>query len=168
MRISVVIPAFDEAGNIGRLVDLLGDLGIAENTLIVFVSDNGACTMRDDTAGTFPGNNGPFRGGKATTYQGGLNVPLLMNWTGRLPQGMVSDAQAMHCDVFSTLLDAAGVPVPQMNGKNPIRGTSLMPHMLSAGKEPIPERTMIFELWGNIGLRRGDRSAPRRRRRWTS
>ena len=142
--------------HIGRLVDLLGDLGVAENTLIVFVSDNGACTMGKSTAGgTFPGNNGPFRGGKATTYQGGLNVPFLVNWKGRLPRGMVSDAQTMHCDVFCTLLDAAGIPVPRMNGKNPIRGMSLMPHMRSAGREPIPERTMIFELGGNIGLRKG-------------
>jgi arylsulfatase A-like enzyme len=142
--------------NIGRLVGLLDELGIAENTLIVFVSDNGGCTMGDDTAGNFPGNNGPFRGGKATTYQGGLNVPFLMNWKGRLPQGMVSDDQVMHCDVFATLLDAATIPVPEMNGKNPVRGMSLMPHMLSAGKKTIPERTMIFELWGNFGLRKGD------------
>ena len=143
--------------NIGRLVDLLGELGIAENTLIVFVSDNGGCTMEEDAAGgRFPGNNGPFRGGKATTYQGGLNVPLLMNWKGRLPQGMVSDNQVMHCDVFATLLDAAKIPLPRMNGKNPVRGMSLMPHMLSGGKKTIPERAMIFELWGNIGLRKGD------------
>ena len=106
--------------------------------------------------GNFPGNNGPLRGGKATTYQGGLNVPFLMNWKGRLPQGMVSNGQVMHCDVFATLLDAATSPVPEMNGKNPIRGISLMPHMLSAGKETVPERTMIFELWGNVGVRRGD------------
>jgi arylsulfatase A-like enzyme len=143
--------------NIGRLVDLLNELGIADNTLIVFVSDNGGCTMEEGAAGgRFPGNNGPFRGGKATTYQGGLNVPFLMNWKGRLPQGTVSDAQVMHCDIFATLLDAAGIAVPKMNGKNPVRGMSLMPHMLSAGKETIPERTMIFELWGNIGLRKGD------------
>ena len=142
--------------NIGRLVDLLDELGIVENTLIVFVSDNGGCTMGDDTAGNFPGNNGPFRGGKATTYQGGLNVPFLMNWIGRLPQGMISDDQVMHCDIFATLLDAATIPVPKMNGKNPVRGMSLMPHMLSAGKKTIPERTMIFELWGNFGLRKGD------------
>ena len=69
---------------------------------------------------------------------------------------MVSDDQVMHCDIFATLLDAATIPVPEMNGKNPVRGMSLMPHMLSAGKEAIPERTMIFELWGNIGLRKGD------------
>jgi len=143
--------------NIGRLIDLLDDLDIADNTLIVFVSDNGGCTMEAGAAGgRFPGNNGPLRGGKATTYQGGLNVPFLMNWKGRLPQGMVSHAQVMHCDIFATLLDAAKISVPEMNGKNPLRGMSLMPHMLSAGEETIPERTMIFELWGNIGLRKGN------------
>jgi len=62
----------------------------------------------------------------------------------------------MHCDIYATLLDAAGIPVPKMNGKNPVRGTSLMPHMLSSGKKTIPDRSMIFELWGNIGLRKGD------------
>lgn len=142
--------------NIGRLVGLLDSLDIAENTLIVFVSDNGGCTMEDGIAGDFPGNNGPFRGGKATTYQGGLNVPFVMNWKGRLPPGMISPDQVMHCDIFATLLDAASIPVPKMNGKNPVRGISLMPHMLSFGKQSTPERTMIFELWGNIGLRKGD------------
>jgi len=143
--------------NIGKLVNLLDQLGIADNTLIVFVSDNGGCTMEEGAAGgRFPGNNGPFRGGKATTYQGGLNVPLVMNWEGRLPPGMISNDQVMHCDIFATLLDAATIPVPKMNGKNPVRGMSLMPHMLSSGKKNVPERTMIFELWGNIGVRKGN------------
>ena len=143
--------------HIGRLVNLLDELGVADDTLIVFVSDNGGCTMEEGAAGgRFPGNNGPFRGGKATTYQGGLNVPFFMHWKDQLPKGTVSDAQTMHCDIFATLLDAAGIAVPEMNGKNPVRGMSLMPHMLSAGKNPLPERTMIFELWGNIGVRRGD------------
>lgn len=143
--------------NIGRLVDVLDELGVADNTLIVFVSDNGGCTMEEGAAGgRFPGNNGPYRGGKATTYQGGLNVPFLMNWKGRLPQGVVSNGLVMHCDVFATLLDAARISVPKANGKNPVRGLSLLPHMLSSGTEVIPDRTMIFELWGNIGLRKGD------------
>jgi len=143
--------------NIGRLVDLLDELGVSGNTLIVFVSDNGGCTMEEGApGGRFPGNNGPFRGGKATTYQGGLNVPFLMSWKGQLPRGMISSAQVMHCDIFATLLHVAGITIPEMNGKNPVRGMSLMPHMLSAGKQTIPERVMIFELWGNIGLRKGD------------
>ncbi|MDA9859483.1 hypothetical protein N9D23_15375, partial [Rubripirellula sp.] len=82
--------------------------------------------------------------------------PFLMNWKGQLPEGMVSSDQAMHCDIFATVLDAAGIQVPKTNGKNPVRGMSLMPHMLSLGKTGLPERTMIFELWGNIGLRKGD------------
>ena len=144
--------------NIGQLVSVLDELGVAENTLIVFVSDNGGCTMEEGAAGgRFPGNNGPLRGGKATTYQGGLNVPFLVNWKGKIPQGgLVSDSHVMHCDIFSSLLDAAGLTVPESNGKNPIRGMSLLPHMLSDGKASVPERTMIFELWGNIGVRRGD------------
>ena len=143
--------------NIGRLVNLLDELNVAQNTLIVFVSDNGGCTMEENAAGgRFPGNNGPLRGGKASTYQGGLNVPLLINWKSRLPQGMVSNAQVMHCDIFSTIMNAANLAVPDMNGKNPVHGVSLIPHMLSTGTKDIPNRTMIFELWGNIGLRRGD------------
>ncbi|MEO1990939.1 MAG: sulfatase-like hydrolase/transferase [Pirellulales bacterium] len=144
--------------NIGQLVGVLDEVGAAENTLIVFVSDNGGCTMEEGAAGgRFPGNNGPLRGGKATTYQGGLNVPFVMNWKGKLPQGdLVSDSHVMHCDIFSTLLDAAGLTVPESNGKNPVRGISLLPHILSSGKTSIPERTMIFELWGNIGVRKGD------------
>ena len=144
--------------NIGQLVSVLDELGVAENTLIVFVSDNGGCTMEEGAAGgRFPGNNGPLRGGKATTYQGGLNVPFLVNWKGKIPQGgLVSDSHVMHCDIFSSLLDAAGLTVPESNGKNSLRGMSLLPHMLSDGKTSVPERTMIFELWGNIGVRRGD------------
>ena len=143
--------------NIGKLVSVLKELNINENTLVVFVSDNGGCTMEEDApGGRFPGNNGPFSGGKATTYQGGLKVPFLINWKGRLPHGIISDDQVMHCDIYATLLDAAGIPVPKMNGKNPVRGTSLMPHMLSSGKKTITDRSIIFELWGNIGLRKGD------------
>ena len=143
---------------IGQLVSVLDEVGVAENTLIVFVSDNGGCTMEEGAAGgRFPGNNGPLRGGKATTYQGGLNVPFLVNWKGKIPQsGLVSDSHVMHCDIFSSLLDAAGLTVPESNGKNPLRGMSLLPHMLSDEETSVPERAMIFELWGNIGVRRGD------------
>ena len=143
--------------NLAGLISLLDELGVSENTLVVFVSDNGGCTMDEGTAGgRFPGNNGPYRGGKATTYQGGLSVPMLMNWRGRLTGGITSQANVMHCDLFSTLLDAAEIPLVKVNGRNPIRGLSLLPHMISGGKEVIPERSMIFELWGNVGLRRGN------------
>lgn len=143
--------------HVGKLVDVLDELEAADNTLIVFVSDNGGCTMEEGAAGgRYPGDNGQYRGGKATTFQGGLSVPFLINWKGRIPEGIVSDDQVMHADIFATLLDAAHIPLPEMNGKNPMRGLSLIPHTTSAGKEAVPERTMIFDLWGNLGLRKGD------------
>ena len=142
--------------NIGKLVDLLDELKIRENTLIVFVSDNGACQMAEGPGGRFPGNNGAFRGCKGTTYQGGLSVPFLMNWQNQFPEGTISDSQVMHADVFATLLDVAGIPLPKMNGKNPMRGMSLISHMKSGGQAAIPERTMIFELWGNVAIRKGN------------
>lgn len=143
--------------HVGKLVDVLDELDVADNTIIVFVSDNGGCTMEEGAAGgRYPGDNGQYRGGKATTFQGGLSVPFLINWKGRIPEGIVSDAQVMHADIFATLLDAAHIPLPEMNGKNPMRGLSLIPHMTSAGKEAVPERIMIFDLWGNLGLRKGN------------
>lgn len=120
-----------------------------------FVSDNGSCSMVNDTAGTFPGNVGPCQGGKGTTYQGDLTVPFLVNWKGQIPEGTVSKANVMHTDILGSLLDAACIALPEMNGKNPVHGLSLVPHMISAGQK-IPERTIIFGLVGSIGLRRGD------------
>ena len=143
--------------NIGRLVDLLDELGVAENTLIVFVSDNGGCTMEEGAAGgRFPGNNGPIQRRKGNNLPRRAECTLPHQLERPIAQGMVSNGQVMHCDIFATLLDAAAIPVPKTNGKNPVRGMSLMPHMLSSGKKSIPERTMIFELWGNIGLRKGN------------
>jgi arylsulfatase A-like enzyme len=62
----------------------------------------------------------------------------------------------MHVDLFATLLDIAGIEVPKMNGKNPVRGMSLVDHIMSGGKTKLPDRTMFFELMGRVGVRRGD------------
>ena len=104
--------------NIGKLVSVLKELDISENTLIVFVSDNGGCTMEKTRLAADSLETMVRSAEENTTYQGGLKVPLLMNWKGRLPHGIISDDQVMHCDIYATLLDAAGIPVPKMNGKN--------------------------------------------------
>ena len=142
--------------NIGQMLDLLRECGVAKNTLIVFVSDNGAVTFRNEAGAPsqYPGDNGPLRGGKATTFQGGLNVPCLMSWGERFPEGLVLSDNIMHADIFATLFDAAGISVPSINGKNPVHGISLLPHIVSGGRQHVPERTMFFELWGNIGVRK--------------
>lgn len=135
--------------SVGVLLDTLRELGLDEHTLVLFVSDNGAMTDK------FPGNNGPLRGAKGTTYEGGIRVPALVRWPGVIPAGWVSDQDAVHFDLFSTILDAAGVPVPARNGSHPVHGISLLPHLRSGGKVALPERTLFWDLFGKMAAVQG-------------
>ncbi len=88
---------------VGKVLDLLDTLQIADNTIVVFTTDNGAM------AAWYPdGGATPFRGEKATTWEGGVRVPLLIRWPGKIPARSVSNGiQAME-DLFTTLAAAAG------------------------------------------------------------
>lgn len=90
-------------GQVGEVLNLLDSLGVAENTIVVYTTDNGAM------ASWFPdGGTTPFHGEKATTWEGGVRVPLLVRWPGHIPAGSVSNGiQAME-DLFTTLAAAAG------------------------------------------------------------
>ncbi len=142
--------------SVGRLLELLAELKLEENTLVIYFSDNGACLETDETKANYPGNNGPFRSGKGSTYEGGIRVPCVMRWKGRFPEGLVSDDLVMHFDVFSTILDAAGSAVPRTNGCNPVHGVSLMKHITSGCREPVPKRTVFWELTGKVAARSGE------------
>jgi arylsulfatase len=88
---------------VGELLDLLDRLGVAENTIVVYTTDNGAM------ASWFPdGGATPFRGEKATTWEGGVRVPMLVRWPARMPAGSVSNGIQTHEDMFTTLAAAAG------------------------------------------------------------
>ncbi|MCK4959633.1 MAG: sulfatase-like hydrolase/transferase, partial [Planctomycetes bacterium] len=137
----------------GRLLDLIAELGIEDDTLVLYFSDNGGCIMTEETKANYPGNNGLYRAGKGNVYEGGVRVPCVMQWKGRFPKGVVSDDVVIGADVFSTVLDAAGIDVPKMNGKNPVRGVSLLPHIESDGRQGVGERTIFFELTGKVGCR---------------
>ncbi len=91
-------------GHVGQLLKLLEDLGIADNTIVVYTTDNGAMVSWWPDAGATP-----FRGEKATTWEGGVRVPLLVRWPARIPKGSVSNGIQTHEDLFSTLAAAAGV-----------------------------------------------------------
>src|SRR5690606_15458793 len=128
----------------GRLIALLRELGIESNTLVICHSDNGALIDK------FPGNNGPLRGAKGTTYEGGIRVPAAMVWSGVIPPGSVSHADAAHFDVFSTVLEAAGIAIPQHNGRHPVHGVSLLAHVKSGGRSPLPDRYLFWDLYGKM------------------
>jgi arylsulfatase A-like enzyme len=98
--------------NVGKVLAELDKQGLADNTIVIFTSDNGGANyigLRDI--------NKPFRGWKATFFEGGVNVPFLMKWPGRVEPGSVSPNRAMHIDIFATAAQAAGVPVgPKVDG----------------------------------------------------
>jgi arylsulfatase A-like enzyme len=91
--------------NVGVILKKLDDLGIADNTIIVFTSDNGAEAMSWPDGGTTP-----FRGEKNTSWEGGYRVPLVMKWPGVIKPGTVVNDITAHEDLVPTLAAAAGVP----------------------------------------------------------
>jgi arylsulfatase A-like enzyme len=135
---------------LGRLLALLDELGLRERTLVICISDNGALTDK------FPGNNGPLRGAKGTTYEGGIRVPAAIAWPGVIPAGSVSDANAVHFDLFATILEAAGVAIPERNGRHAVSGISLLEHLRSGGKQPLPDRYLFWDLFGKMAAVHGD------------
>jgi arylsulfatase len=90
---------------VGSILKKIDDLGIADNTIVVFTSDNGAETF------TWPdGGNSPFRGEKGTTFEGGFRVPMVMKWPGTIKPGRVVNDITAGEDFLPTFLAAAGDP----------------------------------------------------------
>lgn len=134
---------------IGDVLKTLRELGIEKNTLVICHSDNGGILH------SYPSNNGPLRGGKGETYEGGIRVPAMMQWPAMIPAGSVSRADAAAFDVFATVLDAAGIAVPKTNGKFAVQGVSLLPHAHSKAQAALPDRYLFWDLYGDCGALHG-------------
>ena len=107
--------------DIGRIVRELEEQGIAENTIVIFTSDNGAAAEHGVKSEYFDGT-GPLRGIKRDLYEGGIRVPLIVSWPGTIPAGEVDDSSHItFWDVLPTLADLGGAEVPaalQLDGKS--------------------------------------------------
>jgi N-acetylgalactosamine-6-sulfatase len=108
--------------SIGAVLSQLQAMGAAENTIVVFTSDNGADAN---------GSNGPFRGRKSSVYEGGIRAPCFVRWPQRLKPGGTVEQTAMHMDLLPTLLAATGVPRP--TGRH-FDGIDALPAMLGRAK----------------------------------
>jgi len=95
--------------NVGRLLDYLKKNKLDKNTLVVFTSDNGPWLEKKQDAGSAL----PFRGGKFTTYEGGLRVPCIVQWKGIIPAGKVSNQLVSSVDLFPTIAKYANVLLPE-------------------------------------------------------
>jgi arylsulfatase A len=126
---------------IGRVLKSLDDLGLAENTAVVFTSDQGA-TFEVGNQGTsaFHDSNRPFRGQKRTLWEGGLRVPGVVRWPGKVPAGKTSTEVVHFIDVFPTFLANAGTK-PEAAWK--VDGVDLT--AVWQGKAKGPERTLFWE-----------------------
>ena len=92
-------------GHVGKLLDQLDQLGITDNTIVIYSTDNGAEVM------SWPdGGSTPFRGEKATNWEGGFRVPMLIRWPGVIEPGTVVNEICAHEDLLTTFLAAAGEP----------------------------------------------------------
>lgn len=131
---------------IGKVLDRLGRLVLDRNTLVVFSSDQGA-TFEPGNQGTadYHDSNYPFRGGKRTVNEGGVRVPLIARWPGRIPASTTAAVVAHAIDIFPTILAAAsGRPDPAWN----LDGVSLLDEWTSGAK--IADRPLFWE-WRQEG-----------------
>jgi arylsulfatase A-like enzyme len=115
--------------NVGRLIATLDELKLADNTIIVFFSDNGGNTY-NHIDGVPPTSNAPLRGGKATLYEGGTREPCVVVWPGRVKPGSSSQAFLSSVDWYPTLLAMTGV-----TPKHPVKfdGVDQSPALLGTG-----------------------------------
>jgi arylsulfatase A-like enzyme len=121
--------------SMGALRSGLRKLGIADNTMVWFCSDNGA--WFDPAAPSAHGSNGPFRGRKGDVYEGGIRVPGLIEWPARIKRPFVTEVPACTSDIYPTIVDILKVKVP--NQVEPLDGISLVPLLDGQMKErPSP------------------------------
>lgn len=138
---------------IGHLLDELERLGITEDTCVFFMSDNGPSresrNWLDGREDAYYGSSaGRFRGHKFSLFEGGVRVPAMLSWPGRLRAGRVIDEPLAAMDVFPTLLTQLGVPVDEFD----VDGQDVWP-VLAGGD--LPERDIFWRQGTNLAVRRG-------------
>jgi arylsulfatase A-like enzyme len=142
--LAAMLSAMDDA--VGRVLAKVKELGQEQNTLVFFISDNGA-PGRQSRSG-----NDPLRGQKHTTWEGGIRVPFLVQWPGRLPAGQVSDTPVIQLDVLPTSVVAAG---GRVDAAWKLDGVDLMPFLTGAANGR-PHQTLCWRIDGMWAVRDGD------------
>jgi arylsulfatase A-like enzyme len=127
-RYGAMIEAMDLA--VGRLLASLEALGLNDETLVVFTSDNGGFAGVSDCR--------PLRESKGHLYEGGIRVPMIVRWPGRVKPGALSDEPVVSMDFYPTFLEVAGL---ESDGKKPIDGESLVSLFQQTGR---PKRRELF------------------------
>lgn len=145
---AAMIASVDES--VGRVMKTLDDLKLADNTLLVFSSDNGGVGgyVREGIkeSGDVT-DNAPLRSGKGSLYEGGTRVPFIARWPGVVKPGTTCETPAIHVDIHPTLLDVAGVKTPS---EQPLDGESLVP-LLRDSKASLKREAIYQHFPGYLG-----------------
>ncbi len=140
-----VIETLDDT--IGKLLTKLEELKLVENTIVIFTSDNGGLHVPEGPHQRIT-HNSPFRAGKGYVYEGGLRIPLLVRWPGRVPAGRVSDEPVLNTDWIPTLLELAGLPAAAG-----LDGVSFAAGLTGRGAYPQRQFCWHFPHYNNQGGR---------------
>jgi arylsulfatase A-like enzyme len=143
---AAMLYAMDEA--IGKVFAKVESAGLEDDTLIFFFSDNGGPTMLGTTINA--SSNFPLRGSKRTTLEGGIRVPFVIAWKGKLPAGKTVETPVIQLDVLPTSLAAAGVKTDAK-----FDGVNLLPY-LSGEKSGRPHETLYWRFGQQMAIRSGD------------
>lgn len=123
----------------GRILDALEKEGVADNTLVIFTSDNGPWLnlpprmLQEGNRPWHAGSPGPLRGAKGSTWEGGMREPMIARWPARIPAGLESAEVASTMDLYTTILRAAGAEAP---GDRTIDGNDIMPLLTGESSSP--------------------------------
>jgi len=128
---------------IGEVISHVEELGLRENTVIIFQSDHGHSVEERTFGGG--GSAGPYRGHKASLFEGGLRVPSVVSWPGHFPENEVRDQMVSGTDWFPTIAEIAGVDISSIDK---IDGKSIMP-IIRSSKVPSPHSHFYWRLGGN-------------------
>ena len=143
---AAMVSAMDDG--IGKVLGTLREQNLDRDTLVIFFNDNGGPTMEATTING--SSNAPLRGSKRTTWEGGIRVPFMIRWSGRLPAGRVESRPIIQLDILPTALAAAGVSA----GKS-LDGVDLLPFLTGAAMG-TPHETLYWRLGGMMAIRHGD------------
>lgn len=125
--------------DVGHIFKLLKELKIDDNTIVFFTSDNGGYRLARPGESDFFRGNGPLRGGKGTFYEGGIRVPMIVRWSGKVAPNATDDFVWAFWDVMPTLAELAGAKIPAG-----IDGISVLPRLLGWTQQP-PDRFLYWE-----------------------
>ncbi len=138
-------------GYVGRIAQLVKELGIDENTIILFSSDNGA----PNTCRDFFARNGPLRDIKGTLYEGGIRTPMIARWPGKIPAGKTDTTPWYFADFLPTAAAIASAAAPSN-----IDGMNVLPALLGKQQPELVSRFLYWETPANGDLRQASRKGP--------